>query len=298
MLNFSEAYILHVNDRILLNESDAVQLTNVQNGITGEKIFLEFFDGLKAVAMIHGLRLDIKGEVQYDFLFIQEGEVYHYEIKNYQGQLEERDGLVKNQHGYIYKNIFQQFDRANVLLEQILNEYRVESYIVFINPSCSIKTDRRDVLEYQDLKQRVEFHQAKKSTSHDFELAKLLKSHHLHRSKYERILYYDFDQLLPGVKCPECMRFFEDCYGGRDYVKCSYCHHKMRKQALIFETIKQVELLKNDYYTALEISKWSGISKRTIHKVLNHYCDSFGSNRATRYVLRDEFRPKIFNTIK
>ena len=295
MLNFSEAYILHVNDRIHLNESDAVQLSNVQNGITGEKLFLEFFDGLKAVAMIHGLRLDIKGEVQYDFLFIQEGEVYHYEIKNYQGQLEERDGLVKNQHGYIYKNIFQQFDRANVLLEQILNEYRVESYIVFINPSCTIKTDRRDVLEYQDLKQRVEFHQAKKSTSHDFELAKLLKSHHLHRSKYERIHYYDFDQLLPGVKCPECMRFFEDCYGGMKLTECKHCHTKYTKQQLALETIYQIDLLKNDYYSALEISLWSGVCKRTVHKVLEKYCHRIGHGKSTQYRLNKEHQ---FNILK
>lgn len=77
-------YLFEVQSRITLDDFDEAQYKRLYSGYIGEKQFYERIkncDGTK----LWDLRLDYHGEVQYDFLVIHDGYLFHFDIKNFSG---------------------------------------------------------------------------------------------------------------------------------------------------------------------------------------------------------------------
>ncbi|UJS28140.1 NERD domain-containing protein [Macrococcoides canis] len=130
-------YLFEVKGRITLDDFDEAQYKRLYSGYTGEK---QFYESIKncGSTKLWDLRLDYHGEVQYDFLVIHDGYLFHFDIKNFSGHYSFIDNNFVSEQNYVIKDPISQFNGAHIKLKQFCMkhnlDYKILSYVVFINP--------------------------------------------------------------------------------------------------------------------------------------------------------------------
>ena len=278
-------YLQNANNRCTLNETDEHQLLTSMKGIEGERLFLNCFEHCENILKLWDLQIDYRGLVQFDILFIVQGVVYHFEIKNYNGLFVEQGDNLQGPSGFIYRGIYSQLDRQHMMLKNVCQGFKVVSKIVMINPGFKINTNRSDIIFHSDLDELVrKFAQVESFTAMDLKLARKLEAMHIQDSKFDRIFYYPFNELKKGLKCPNCRKILEHPVKTKKKIICS-CGHMINKREAIMLSIDEIECLKNDYFTCSEVSEWAGVSANMVYRILRNEdaYDRIGHFKDARY---------------
>lgn len=93
-------YLEEVHGRTHLTESDRRKYFNLKLGYEGERKVYNYLNQFKQGVCIWDVRLDICGEVQYDFFVIVNGKIFVLEIKNFYGNYTFKKGNLKSESGF------------------------------------------------------------------------------------------------------------------------------------------------------------------------------------------------------
>lgn len=109
-LNNYERYLLEVKDRIQIDKYDSDKLFTLEKGILGEEYFYERIKDCEGGAKIWDLRLNIKGESQYDFIIVSNKKIVHIDTKYYEGKYNYNNGVFMSENNYVINNPLYRLD--------------------------------------------------------------------------------------------------------------------------------------------------------------------------------------------
>ncbi|MCE4957241.1 nuclease-related domain-containing protein [Macrococcoides caseolyticum] len=281
-------YLEEVHGRTQMLESDRRKYYNLKIGYAGEKKVYDYLNQFNAGVCIWDIRLDIRGEIQYDFFVIVNGTIFILEIKNYYGNYTYKDGNLISESGFVSRDVFSQASNARDKFEAFCYEhsiqYKIVNEVIFVNDDFKVMNEVDSVKFHSmyAIEQLARYMCNYETTHEDREIGQLIVNHHIEKSKNEQINYYPYDVMKRGLKCPECQRFIKIERSAKRQIVCC-CGHKMSKSEAICEAFKKIELLKRDYVTASEVREWVDCNPSGIRKILGEKYKKIGSYKNRKY---------------
>ncbi|WP_414045595.1 nuclease-related domain-containing protein [Macrococcus equi] len=288
-LNLYERYILEVKERCWIEKYDEDNLFTLEKGLRGEEYFYYMFKDCAGGAKIWDLRLKHKGRNQYDFIIVSKGRIVHFDTKYYEGHYNYVNGIFKSKSDYVISNpLFKletQHARLKLLVDKLGLDYEVKSYVVFVGEQFQVTGYNGDdrILFDQDLKKIFKSLNTVEVTSEDIQVARMLMEYHDDSDEYQRIFYYEFEEMKKGVKCPKCRNFLPSNRNRLKKVKCQ-CGCEITKKEIVKLAFDAIYLLKNRGVTVGDIAMFSGIGRTTIKEVLKNKCQRIGIQRGSKYI--------------
>ncbi|WP_414053895.1 nuclease-related domain-containing protein [Macrococcus equi] len=287
-------YLEEVHGRTHMTEMDRRKYFNLKLGYDGEKKVFDYLNQFKQGVCIWDIRLDISGEIQYDFIVITNGHIIILEIKNWFGNYTYHEGNLKSPSGYVNRDVFSQASNERDKLEVFCYEnnihYKIVNEVVFVNETFQIINEVTDYeihgMEY--IEKVARYMNQFEITKEDLAIGECIIKHHLEKSKNEVNHLYPYHLMRRGLKCPECRRFLKIERSAKKKINCN-CGHVMDKAEAIREAFRNIEMLKRDCVTASDVGEWIDISSTRIRKVLNDYCIKIGSNKGRKYKSRESW---------
>ncbi|WP_414043314.1 nuclease-related domain-containing protein [Macrococcus sp. EM39E] len=286
-------YLEEVHGRTHMTETDRRKYYNLKIGYEGEKKVYDYLNQFKQGVCIWDVRLDISGEIQYDFFVIVNGIIFVLEIKNYYGNYTYKDGNLKSESGFVSRDVFSQSSNERDKFEAFCFEhnihFKIVNEVVFVNENFKVINNVEGIKFHNmiAIENLAKYMCSFEITDEDIAIAELIIKHHIEKSKNEQKDYYPYDKMTRGLKCPECHRFLKVERSAKRQIVCS-CGHKMSKTEAICEAFEKIEMLKRDSVTATEVCEWVDISTTRIRKVLNEYCYKIGENKGRKYKSKDK----------
>ncbi|QYA44596.1 NERD domain-containing protein [Macrococcoides bohemicum] len=284
-----ERYLLEVKDRIQIDKYDSDKLFTLEKGLLGEAYFYESIKDCEGGAKIWDLRLNIKGESQYDFIIVSNKKIVHFDTKYYEGKYNYNNGVFMSEYNYVINNPLHKLDIQHNKLQELVRKlginYEVLSYVIFVGEQFEVigyKGDKR-ILFNKDLDRIVESLNECEVTEEEIQIARNLSAYYYDKGVYDRIYYYPFDLMRKGVKCPKCRRFLPLMEKNAKKVRCT-CGCEYTKKEIVRLAFDAIHLLKNTSVTSGDIFDFTGVGKTTIKKVLSREYEKIGVNRSTAYV--------------
>lgn len=280
-------YLFEVKGRITLDDFDEAQFKRLYSGYLGEKQFYERIKNCGGTKL-WDLRLDYQGEVQYDFLIIQDDYLFHFDIKNFSGHYAFINNNFVSEQNYVIKDPISQFNGAHIKLKQFCMkhnlDYKILSYVVFINPDFVVTgfNGHSHILFHKDV-DRIVNALVKPPNDADIRALTTLANFHKKDSKNERILYYPFQDMKKGIKCPDCHEFIRKFQNQERRIICN-CGRRISKQEAVHIAFDTIALLKNSHVKTSEIMDFTGIGKSTIKKVMRKNYASIGKTCGKAYI--------------
>lgn len=280
-------YLFEVKGRITLDDFDEAQYKRLYSGYTGEKQFYERIKNCGSTKL-WDLRLDYHGEVQYDFLVIHDGYLFHFDIKNFSGHYSFIDNNFVSEQNYVIKDPISQFNGAHIKLKHFCMkhnlDYKILSYVVFINPDFIVTgfNGHSHILFHKDV-DRIVNALIKPSNDVDIRALTTLSKFHKKDSKNERICYYPFNDMKKGIKCPSCKNFLRPFHNKERRIICE-CGRRVTKQEAVHIAFDTIALLKQSHVKTSEIVDFTGIGKTTIKKIMSKNYASVGKICGKAYI--------------
>lgn len=277
-----------------LTSSDKGRFEAQKRGLEGELVF----DRLIKDAQVPGLVIcDLllstrDTHYQIDALYITDGHINIYEIKNYTGPYTFKDGFIYSESGYAVQDPIAQVKRKQSYLHNLLlnmgHLVELSYYVVFINTDFylySLPETAQVIFSGQ-----LHSHFAKLSRGHKKASAKTLvltdKLITLHEQDYRpsNLPDYTFDQIKKGIYCPKCKGFTYKTT--RQFRICSNCHFKEKSAHAIERTLKEFRLLfPDEKLTKMLANEWCGLewSSNRIKSVLVQNFNLHRTGRSSYY---------------
>lgn len=285
-------YLLAIDNRTMLLKKDFNNLKYYKMGFEGELNFYNKIKHLNNLYIIWDLTINLKGEAQYDFIFIANNKIIHIDVKNYTGLYAFENGNFISQQGYVHQGLISQLDRAHRKLELFVNQhrlnYKVISKILFINPSVNfnqIITDKR-IITHKDVPNLVQDLSNFSTNEMDKIVSELLLKLNISEES-ERIHYYPYDQLIKGVRCKQCNGIGLFKQHSQRTLRC-LCGHSMSKHDYISQAIQDISILKNMAFSTNELFEYTNIHRSTLKRHLKKHCYKLGTHRNALYYLKNE----------
>ena len=287
-----------LNARMELEEKDKQNYHNLEKGFEGELKFDGLMTNLQQERLILNDLLLEKNTTRFqiDSFHIAQATVYHFEVKNFEG-----DYYIENDRFYTYSgkeilNPLHQLRRSETLLRQVLQNlgysFPIESYLIFVNPSFTLYQAPKDpciIFPTQLDRILLKMNRAPSSnlnTRHTKLAEKLLALHQID-DPYKRLPLYSFEGVRKGVCCANCDSF--NLSVGKQIIVCNVCSKKEEVNQAVMRTIWEYRLLfPNNKLTTTVLYKWcSIISLKTIRRVL---CNNFKQTGQNRGIFYDDFK--------
>lgn len=277
-----------LNARMELEEKDKQNYLNLEKGFEGELKFDAWMENLTHERLIlNDLLLERNTtKFQIDSLHIAQGTVYHFEVKNYEG-----DYYIEKDRFYRYSgkeilNPLHQVERSHILLQQLLqnlgNPFQLESYLIFINPSFTLYNAPKDpsIIFPTQLERFLwkmnRIPSSNLSTRHT-KLAEQLLGVHQVDNPYKRLPLYSYERLYKGMGCNLCYSF-NTVIKERKLI-CLDCGDNEDMTHALLRNIKEFKLLFPELHICTNtIHNWCDmtISRKTIRKNLKLHYSSKG----------------------
>lgn len=287
-----EMQVLEIlRDRMRLPAASVRRLRNLEKGFTGEVRFSEL---LKAqlgsdCIVLYDLLLERDGDTfQIDCVVIQQRDVWHLEVKNYEGDFQLRDrALYSLTSENEIKNPLNQLDRGRFLLNQLLDRLgyslSLQSHVVFVHPQFTLFQSKplKEIIHPTQIQRFLHSVSNKHSqlTSGHRELADSL----FHAQKVETLgrglPEYAWEDLQKGVRCLECDGFM--CGGGLR-IHCAACGYTEGRESAVVRSVLEFHMLfPDEKITTRRIWEWCAFdrSERTMKRILNQYLFAAGERR-------------------
>ena len=289
----------NLNLRMKLTKDDQLNYQNLEKGYIGERKFARLLDKnlTNSPILLYDLRFKVNNtEFQIDCLPIFSNKIYHFEIKNFEG-----DFYYDNDNWYIVqtkkeiRSPLQQLKRCQILLKELLHKLgynvQVESYIIFVNEEFTLykaPINSQIILPTQVNRfiRRLNEQTAKINKYHT-KLADQLVNLHIQDSSHKNIPTYEYDDLKKGITCKNCSSFLYLLKNNK--FECQVCHHKENIRSSIFRCILEFNLLfPYKRITTNTIYQWCDgrASKRVIRNTLQENLISVGKGKSTHYILK------------
>lgn len=271
----------------------------LQKGYEGE---VRFYKLLKQhltseCIVLYDLLLDRNDSLfQLDCIILQQHDIWHLEVKNYEGDFMVKDntfyGLATEKEIH---NPLHQIDRGKRLLKELLEKhgyaFPVKPYVVFVHPEFALydlQPDLSIILPGQIRRFIYRINQTRsKLSSTQRELARILISLQASISLSDRLPVYDFDALKKGIPCLRCNGYLEiSDFHGRALV-CDSCGVKESRESAVVRNIDAFRtLFPGKKVTTKAIWAWCGgvISTYKIRKVLLQYFSPVGVKNHLHFV--------------
>lgn len=270
----------------------------LEKGYDGERKFDKWIETLSNEHLIlNDLLLEYNGTVfQIDTLLFYSDKIYHFEVKNYEGDFFIEADKWYSLAGKEIKNPLLQLKRTESLLRQLLvkksyNHHPIESYLIFVNPEFQLYQAPPDlpIIYPSQLTRFMEKLKNKLPKLKDSykKLAKELLSIHINETKYSRLPEYQYDELEKGLICPVCHSMYTTF---KTILVCTSCGGKERYPIAVLRAIEELQtLFPNKKITTNLIHDWCKIikSKRTIRKILSKHFKLLGHNKSSYFVKRE-----------
>lgn len=239
-------------------------------GYEGECCFDSF---TKDFVPINDLTIKEGQTAQLDTLLVTEYTLYLFDVKNFDGQIMVRDGILYHNQERLVNNPLERLERAKVLLEKklLLHHIRIPvvANLVFINPDMIIYGHHPDlpILLHPQIKPYLE-KISRGSLVKVEKLAQMVADFHTEDNPYTalQMMKYEYDNLKKGIFCPSC-RVSMNAVSGRT-VQCRKCAYKNSKTQAFLRMMDEYHILFPDKKVSVQnMYEWCGgmISKRTIH---------------------------------
>lgn len=294
-----------LNSRVALVENEFKRFVNLSKGLEGEDQFIHLIESLQLdTYLLHDICFEHNHSVfQIDTLLISEKEILLFEVKNYEGEFVYDAGtfrLVSNNQEIV--NPLHQLNRSVSLLRSMLKSSTlpIKGYLAFINPEFTLlqaPVDSPIILPTQlkRFMKRLEQVSSSLSAKHR-QLAEGLLKLHLPKSPYVRVPHYAYEELKKGILCSSCFTFMEQ--KDSRFMSCKNCGLSEVVDDSILRSIEEIQLLFPDRkITTKLVWEWcgSGISDRTVRRVLVKYFIQKGSKKGRYYVVKENHVDIVLN---
>lgn len=285
-----------LNRRTALTDDDYKDLMKYRMGHVGELQFDSVIETL-AAPIVHlkdyRFQLDTfagdkkvgKGpaEVQIDNIIIAEDQLYTFEIKNYQHDIEYfRDRPWRFAGGKEIVNPLNQVDNHRNVLTSLMKEFNIQfnlyANLVFIHPEQTIYNlpNHPNIYTRSNLNKRLKYLLKPNQYNHS-RFIELLDTRRISKSAYDSDANVTFDELAGGVFCPDCdnsrLRRVH-----RDKFVCDACGDFSTHVDILKQLVKELQTLNSSWQlSSSKIAKYSGntFSSATVrryrHKNLIEY---------------------------
>lgn len=280
------------------------QYERLFKGFVGEMTLSEFLkevDEEKCLTLFDCLFEVEQKEIQIDCILLTSDTIYLLEVKNYNGDYYFQNNKIY--HIRTNKEIFNpinQLERTQFLFQQLLQEmrmeYKVQSHIVFVNPSFWLYH-----APYQA--SFVYPPQIRRFLSKISQNASPLTSdiHSFAKELLQRTKTYSNDDLLASIRLEEMKRgvFCEKCHKklervGKQYFSCAPCQESYKVDDVLLYAIAQFNLLfpELEMTTGL-IVDWCGnmFSRVFVSRFLGRSLQMVRYGRFTHYIFKDKDEP-------
>lgn len=302
MIFLSEIYLVlkALKQRLLLSRELELYLENLERGQNGEDHFV--VDVLGDLTCAHVVLRDVrlqmdKNHFQMDAVLLSGKQVIVFEVKNWSGTFEYRDGqFVSRRSAKPYKNPTEQLGRCVANLQYLLKtwgyDFEVVGRVVFINPSFYLYHAPVDqpllfAPELPDWIKGLNRFEGWVSEVHR-ELAALLISLDCPaKVDFEILPEFSFSDLKKGIACWECGSFSTEITGRR--VHCLDCRRvEWADETIIRMAEELARLFPKMKVTSRLVGDYCGgrFTRRRIHKNLAAKFEMVGNTKGTSYRIR------------
>lgn len=231
--------------------------------------------------VINDLLIKDNGQLfQIDCLILKGNQLSLYEIKNYSGSYDYKNGVLHGRSDFIISNPLTQVYRSQPLLHNLLHklgfQMDVNPHIVFINPDFYLYKLPRD----------KPFLFANQLPRHFEQLANQLCALHIENYRSPDLPQYDFSVLKKGILCPKCFSF--EHISTRQNRICAACGYKETASEAIKRSAEECHLL----YPEMNVTKcliylWCGeeYDEQRVQRVLASHYQTHGHYKSTFYEL-------------
>lgn len=286
--------------RLLLSRELELYLENLDRGYGGESRFaVEVLGGLTcAHVLLRDLRLPMDNNYfQMDAVLLSGKQVIVFEVKNWSGMFEYRDGqFVSGRSAKPYKNPTEQLGRCVTNMQYLLRtwgyDFEVVGRVVFINPSfylyhAPVEQPFLFAPELSDWVKGLNRFEGWVSDSHR-ELAALLVSRNSPaKVDFEILPEFSFRDLKKGIDCRGCGSFSTELTGRR--ICCLDCHEvEQAKETIVRMAEELARLFPKTKITSRLVGEYCGgrFAIRRIHKNLAAKFEMEGNTKGASYRIR------------
>lgn len=285
----------YLNTRMELTEDEKFYYSNLEKGFEGEKNFDQMAESLKEERfIINSLLLKVNNShFQIDKLIISQAGIHLLDVKNFQNDFYMKDGkLIAVKTDREWKNPFDQLKRASLLFRQLLQNlkqnYLVESLVIFINPEFTLYQAPMDLpaifpTQVNGFLKNMNSTPSRLNDGHK-KLAQQLLSLHQTKNPYAILPNYTYEQQQKGMYCGFCYSF--QLSKSYDELVCGKCGGHEKIELAILRHVKEFQLLFPERkVTTQNIFEWCNgeLSRRTYGRVLKRHLKTFGTTKDTYY---------------
>lgn len=275
--------------RIELSNQEIQKYENYKKGREGEDKFISILKSINHVEYIYNLQLKNNQYYQYDFIVITDKVIYQFEIKNYYGAYEFKDGNLIGQNGFIIKYPSAQLERNEYYLEHIITKLNIQrivkSYLVFTNDKFTLSGDTNDDLfilptQIKKINQLIQNNEPQNNYLIKTTLQTL---HDPFEDEFNQYPIYKFENVKPGIRCTYCMNIIERSLENKQkMITCHNCYTTVSRKELILKTLEELLCIKGAPFTMREARKWcNGVHRNTL-----------------LYIMKGHFKVKLKNKTK
>lgn len=286
----------YLTGRLIFSKVMSQTYYRLKRGAEGEKEFLQMVPDEIAVNFSQWKDLNLLNggqEVQIDVLWIGQGALYHFEIKNYSG-----DYILQNEQwqklgfGEI-ENPLYQMQRANIFLKKLFRKHQIDlpiySKLIFIHPEFHLyQSDYQLPIYLRSQLKSLFFEVMGQTSSLNFDkekLERIIQAHRIENSKYAVRPKYDYERMQKGLKCKKCRTGLKS-KTERKFI-CSKCHNTKSTKEVLDLHVAELKLL----FPEMKLTKgllydWCGeqIKMRTIQKYLAKYHITIFNGKSSYYL--------------
>lgn len=219
--------------RLGLSKTERKYYLNQKKGYEGELVFDTYLKKWVIKCLVlNDLCLKVNGSVfQIDTLIICGDTIYIYELKNYSGNYDYKDGALQARSDFEILNPLNRNNDRKILLNTLLRKlgyrFKIEAFVVFMNPEFYLYDLPRDkpFLFVGQLPQHFKMLEEKFdgiNASHQ-NLAQKFCDLHIKNYRPHNLPEYHYSGLTKGIYCPQCFSFeHADTRQNRICKKCGY----------------------------------------------------------------------------
>ncbi|MGN8646649.1 nuclease-related domain-containing protein [Gracilibacillus sp. HCP3S3_G5_1] len=278
-----------LSKRKQLNEEEKQRYQSLAKGFEGEVMFDQHLDKVEGEHIIlKDLWIYHSKYCQIDTILLKNGKIFLFEIKNFNGEYYWQDDKVFMLNQVEIDNPIFQRDRTHSIFRRLLQSLDLKlplvSYLIFVNPECSIfqaPLDKQIILPTQINRFIKRFSSPAKITSYEKQASETLKASHIENPPFKQLPVYRYDQLEKGIPCYYCGEM--STHPKKQGIECHLCGQFERGSIAIIRICKEYQLLFPERkITSTAIFDWGGggISRRRIFRILQQYYVKKGEHRS------------------
>lgn len=269
-----------LNARLELSQKDHHHYVVLEKGFNGEKNFNLLLEDYPTECLtLNDLLLEKNTTLfQIDTLLIAPKKIYHFEVKNFEGDyFIDKDIWYSASTKIEIVNPLSQLERSRSLLRRLLQDLgstlSLESYLIFINPQfmlyhAPLNSSIIFPTQLDRFMKKLNLSSLLINGSHN-KLADKIISQHKTDCPFSRIPHYTYDDLQKGIICPECHSFLS----------------KYKEMNLICETCGNVENWEIAVLRSVEELKRLFPGRKITTNGVYDWCRGIKSNKAIRRIL-------------